>query len=134
MHHGQQDHAEVLLHLRVLEKLVQDDLGFSAALQFDHDAHAIAITLIANIGNVVNDLVVHQLRHALNQPFLADLIGNLGDNDGLAILAESLNRRLGAHRETSAPRLVRFKNPTLTMNDSGRREIWPLHEPQDFRK
>src|SRR5262249_28525075 len=32
MNHREQDHAEVFLHLRVLEELIQDDLRFSAAL------------------------------------------------------------------------------------------------------
>ena len=58
----QQDHAETFLHRSVLEELVEHDLRFAAALEFDHDAHAVAIAFVANVGDVVDDLVVHQLR------------------------------------------------------------------------
>ena len=81
---GQQDHAEALLHLRVLEELVQDDLGFGAALEFDDDAHAVAIALVADVGDVFDDLVVHQFGDALDQAGLVHLVGNLGDDDGFA--------------------------------------------------
>ncbi len=46
--HGQEDHGEALLHLRVLVELVEDDLRFGAALELDDDAHAVAIALVAN--------------------------------------------------------------------------------------
>jgi hypothetical protein len=39
---GEQDHAEGFLHLGMLEKIVQDELGFLAAFQFDDDAHALS--------------------------------------------------------------------------------------------
>jgi hypothetical protein len=41
---------------RVLVELVQDDLWLGAALEFDHDAHAIAIAFVANVGNVFDRL------------------------------------------------------------------------------
>src|SRR5207302_5718188 len=40
--YGQQDHAEAFLHLRMLEQLVEHDLGLGSALQFDNDPHAVA--------------------------------------------------------------------------------------------
>ena len=68
--HRQQDHGEALLHLRVLEELVEDDLGFGAALEFDDDAHAVAIAFVADVGDVFDVFVVDQLRDALDQPSL----------------------------------------------------------------
>ena len=76
VHHRQENHAETFLHLRVLEKLVQDDLRFRAALQLHHNAHAVAARLIAHIGNIVNDLVIHQLRNALHDLGFVHLVGN----------------------------------------------------------
>ena len=55
LHDRQQDHAEAFLHRGVLEELVEHDLRFGAALEFDHDAHAVAIAFIANVGDVVDD-------------------------------------------------------------------------------
>ena len=93
VHHRQQDHAEAFLHLGVLEELVQDDLGLGAALEFDDDAHAVAIAFVANVGNVFNRLVVDQLRDALDQARLVHLVRNFGDDDGLAVFVESFDAR-----------------------------------------
>jgi len=43
----------------VLEKLIEHDLRLTAALQFNDDAHAIAVAFIADITYVVDDLVVY---------------------------------------------------------------------------
>jgi len=43
----------------VLEELVENELGLAVALEFDHDAHAVAVTLVADVRNRVNDLVIH---------------------------------------------------------------------------
>ena len=55
----QKNHAERLLHLRVLEELVQHNLRFSPALEFDDDAHAIAVAFIANVTDVFNGLGIN---------------------------------------------------------------------------
>ena len=54
--HGEEDHAEALLHLGVLEELVEHDLRFGAALELDHNAHAFAVALVADVGDVVDGL------------------------------------------------------------------------------
>ena len=131
--HGQQNHAEAFLHRRVLEELIEHDLRFGSALEFDHDAHAIAIAFIANIRNVVNRLVVHQIGDALNQPRLIHLIRNLGDDDRLLVFGDVFDRRPRAHHKTSAPRPVRLKNSGAPVNNSSRRKIRPLHKFQNFR-
>ena len=48
---GQQNHAEGFLHLGELEKIVEDELGFFAALQLDDDAHAFAGRFVADVGD-----------------------------------------------------------------------------------
>ena len=48
---GEQDHSVGLLHLRHLEKLVEDDFRLFVALHFDDDAHAVAVAFIANVGD-----------------------------------------------------------------------------------
>ena len=54
--HSQQDHAEAFLHLRVLEQLVEHNLRFCAALQFDHNTHTVAVTLVSDVGDVLDVL------------------------------------------------------------------------------
>src|SRR5262249_43244995 len=75
-----------------------------------------------------------QRRDALDQVRFVDLIRNFGDDDGLAIFGEVLDRSLGAHHEASAASAVGFENPGSAVDDSGGREIWALDELQNFRQ
>ena len=47
----QHDDAEADLQLRVLVQIVEHDLGLLAALQLEHDAHAVAVALVADVGD-----------------------------------------------------------------------------------
>ena len=132
--HRQQDHAEAFLHLGVLVELVEHELRLAVALQFDHDAHAVAIAFVADVGDGVDDLVVDQLRDALDQARLVDLVRNFGDDDGFAIFVESFDARLGAHDEAAASGFVGVHDSGSAVNDAGGGEIRALHEFQKFRE
>ncbi|MNS34194.1 hypothetical protein D3C72_663170 [compost metagenome] len=54
----QEDHREVLLHAGVLVQVVQDHLRHGVALQLDDAAHAVAIRLVAQIGDALDLLVL----------------------------------------------------------------------------
>ena len=58
---------EAFLHLRVLVELVENDLRLGSALEFDDDAHAVAVGFVAHVGDVFDVFVVDQLRDALDQ-------------------------------------------------------------------
>src|SRR5260370_8081765 len=103
---GQQDHAEGFLHLGVLEEIVENELGFFAALDFDDDAHSLAVGFVADIADAVELLGLDQLRAALDEPGLVYLIGEFGDDDVFAVLAGIFRGRLGAHCAAAAARLV----------------------------
>ena len=99
---GQQDHAERFLHLRELVEFVEDDLRLFVALDLDDDAHAVAVAFIANVGDAFDFLVLNQLGDVLDQAGFVHLVGKLGDDDVLAILAALLDGGLGAHLEGTA--------------------------------
>ena len=115
--HGQQDHAEAFLHRRVLEELVEHDLRFGSALEFDHNAHAVAIAFVANVGDVVDGLLVDQVGDALDQARLVHLIRNLGNDDRLLFLGDVLDGGAGAHHETSAASAVSLEDSGASVND-----------------
>ena len=127
----QEDHAEALLHRGVLEELIEHDLGLAAALEFDDDAHSVAIALVADVADFVDDLVVHQLGNALDEARLVDLVRNLGDDDGVLVLSEVLDGGLGAHDEAAPPGAVRLVNAAASVDESASREIGALHELHD---
>ena len=55
----QHDDAERRLQLRVLVEVVEDHLGLLAALQLDDDPHAVAVRLVAQIGDALDRLLAH---------------------------------------------------------------------------
>ena len=67
------------------EQLVQHHIGHRIALQFDHDAHAVAVGFVAEVGNAFELLVAHQFRDLLDQAGLVHLIGNFREDDGFAV-------------------------------------------------
>ena len=46
--------AEARLQRGVAIELVQDDVGLGVALQFDDDAHAVAVALVAQLGDALD--------------------------------------------------------------------------------
>src|SRR5438477_1848570 len=130
--HREQDHREALLHLRVLEELVENDLRLGPAFEFDDDAHAVAIGFVANVGDVFDLLIVNQRRDALDQIRLVHLVRNFGDDDGLAVLINVFDGGLGAHHEAAAASAVGFENSRAAVDDSGGGEVGTLNEFQDF--
>ena len=69
------------LQLRVLVEIVEHDLRHLAAAQLDDDAHAVAVGLVAKIGDALDGLLAHELGDLLEQPRLVHLIRDLGDDD-----------------------------------------------------
>jgi len=51
----------------VLEEVVQDTVRVGVALDLDVDTHAVAIRLVAQVGDALELLGAHQLRHLLEQ-------------------------------------------------------------------
>ena len=78
--------------------------GFRAALELDDDAHAVAIALVANVADVVDDLFVDQFGDALDELGLVDLVGDLGDDDRLLFLGQVFDG--GRARMRKRPRPV----------------------------
>ncbi len=76
---------------RVAVELVEHDVGLGVALQFDDDAQALAVALVAQIGDAVDQLLANGLGDALDQLRLVDLVRQLGEDDRLAILADLLD-------------------------------------------
>ena len=108
----QHDHAEVDLHLRVLVQIVQHDFGLLAALQLDHDAHAVAVALVADVADAFDALLVGQRGDVGDQARLVHLVRNLGDDQRFAIAADVFRRDLGAKLQAAAA-------PVVVIDDAG---------------
>jgi hypothetical protein len=101
----QRDHvdAERVLQLGLLVEVVEHDLGHLAALELDHDAHARLVGLVLDVADALQLLLVHQLGHPLEQVLLVHLVGDLVDDDRLALaLVDVLEVALRAHHDPAA--------------------------------
>ena len=117
-------HAEGVLQLGLLVQVVEDDLADLAALQFDDDAHARLVGLVADVGDAFDLLLVDQFGDLLDQRLLVNLIGNLVDDQRLAVApADILEVRPGAHHDTAATGLVAFAHAHHAVDQAGRREV-----------
>ena len=87
----QRDHvgAEARLQRGEAPELVEHHLGDRVALDLDDDPHAVAVGFVAQVGNSFDALFVDQLRDPLDQRRLVDLVGDLADDQRLAVLAHA---------------------------------------------
>ena len=72
------------------------------ALDLDVDAHAVAVGLVAQVGDAVDPLVLDEVGHLLEQRGLVHLVRQLGDDDRGPVAADLLERDLGAHHDAPA--------------------------------
>ena len=87
VHQRQHVDEEGGLHGGVFVEVVEHLARLRFALQLDDDAHALAVGLVAQVADAVDLLVLDQLGDALDQGGLVDLVGQLGDDDLLALRA-----------------------------------------------
>ena len=95
-------HVERELHRGVLEQVVQHLVRVRVALDLDVDPHAVAVGLVAQVGDAVDLLVLDEVGDLLEQRRLVHLVRQLGDDDRHPVAADLLERDLGAHDDAAA--------------------------------
>ncbi len=124
-------HAEAHLQLGEAEQLVQHHLGGGVALQFDDDAHAGAVALVAHLADALDLLGAHQFTDALQQGGLVHLIRDFADDDRFAVAADLLELGARADGDGAAAGLERRADAGSAEDDAAGREIRPrddLHQ------
>ena len=122
-------HAERRLHRRVLVELVEHDLRERVALELDHEAHAVAVGLVAQVGDLGDLLVVDEVGDLLDQPAVAALlhrVGQLGDDERLLALRQRLDVRARLHAHAAAAGLVGVADALPAEDDAAGREVGAL--------
>src|ERR1043165_7781248 len=126
---GERDDAEAALQRGVLVQVVEDDVADLAAFQVDDDAQPVAIRFVANVGNALDRLFAYQLRDALNQLRLVDLIRNRVDDDRRAFaLLRDFDFGLRAHDDHAATGEIGLLNPLLADDVAAGGEVGTRHE------
>ncbi len=122
------DDAEGGLHLRVLVEIVQHNLGVCIALQVDDNPQAVAVGLIADVGDILELLIAHKVGNLFDQAGLVDLIRELRDDDALAVVPSGLDTRLCPDENASPSRRVRFLHAFVAVDNSAGRKIGALND------
>ncbi len=123
------DHPEAVLQLCVLVELVEHDLRVRAALQLDHESHALApARVVVDVRDVLHAARAVQLRDLLRQARLVDLVGQLRDDDPLPAAGPLLDRADRADLDGAAPGLVGVLDPVTAHHDRAGREVRTLDE------
>ncbi len=127
----ERDHvgAEGGLQRREAVELVENDLALGVALELDHDAIALPVRLVAQVGDAVDLLLAHELGDALHHRGLVHLVGDLGDDDGLPLLADGLEGDLAAHHDRAAAALIGAADAGMAKDDSAGGKIRTGHDP-----
>ena len=94
-----------------LEERVQHDLRLLAALQFNHDAHAATIALVAQIADPLDLFLNHELSNLLYQTSFVHLIGQLVDNNRFAVFPKRFKAGPGPQVEDSPPGSIGREDP-----------------------
>ena len=123
IHQRQHDRAESFLHLRVLVQVVEHDSGIHVAFEFDDDAHALAVALVADIADAFKTLVMHQLGDLRDQHGLIDHVRDFRHDDALTAVRHRLDFRFGARDDTAAAGGIRVVNALAAEDDTAGREI-----------
>ena len=128
------DDAERRLHVRQAVQVVLYELREDVLLELDDEPHAVAVALVADLGDAVDALVAHQLRDLGVQARLVDLVRDLGDDDLLAVAAplRLLDLAARAHDDAAASGAVGLLDAGVAVDDAARREVGPRHEAQQL--
>ena len=113
-------------------ELVEHHVRHRVAPQFDHDAVAVAVGFVAQRRDALDLLLAHQFADALDHVRLVHLIGNFGDDDGLALAAHRLELDLAAHDDGAAAEMIGGADALAAENDAAGREIRPRHDGDQF--
>src|SRR5581483_12342172 len=121
--------AERRLERRVLEELVQRDLRDGVALQLDLDAHAAAVGVVREVGDLGQHLVLHEVCDLPDDARLAALlhaVRELGDDDRGLAAAQLLDVGARAHDDAAAAGAVRVADAGAADDVRAGREVGAL--------
>ena len=128
VHHGQHIDAEGRLEGRVLEEGVGNDVRDGALFEIDDHADAVAVGLIAQVGDALDLLLVHERGDALHHDGFVHAVGDLIDDEGLQPLLPLLDPHAPADADAAASGMVGLIKPLAGVDFTLCREVRALDE------
>ena len=109
-------------------ELVEHHVRHRVPAQLDHHPVALAVGFVAQRGDAFDLLLAHQFADALDHLRLVHLVGNLGNDDRLALAAQGLEFDLAAHHDRAAAEMIGGANALAAENDAARGKIRTRHD------
>ena len=130
--HGHHVDAETRLQGRVLEELIDDDVGEHALLQVHDDADALHVRLVAQVRDALDLALVDEQGDLLHQGGLVQGVGDLPDHDGFEVPFSLLDLDAGADAHGAAARVVGLADAGPAVEQGGRGEVRGLDVAHEF--
>ena len=127
VHQCQHIDGERGLQLGLGEQAVQHHLGVGVTLQLDDHTHTVAVGLVPDVGDALDALVLHLVGDGLDEHTLVHLIGQLGDDDAGASVAELLELVPRPDHQPSPARGVGGADAAAAHDDALGGEVRALH-------
>ena len=130
----QAQHVDAERHLQVglVEQGVEDRVELGVALDLDHNAHAVAVALVAQGGDAVDLALAHEVGDRLDELRLVDLVRQLGHDERLAALLIALDRGGGAQRDLAGAGRVGVFDALATDDQSAAGEVGAGHDGHEL--
>ena len=113
-------------------ELVQDDICHRIALELDDHAETVPVGFVAQVGNALDLLLADQIADALDHGRLVNLVRNLRDDDGFAILADGVDPHLAAHHDRAAAEMVARADSLAPEDDAAGRKVRPRNDVDEI--
>ena len=131
----QRNHVDTkgVLQLGLLVQIVQDNFWHFAALELDDQAHTGLVALVLNVADAFNLLFMDQFGHAFLKRLFVDLVGQLINDDGLALaLVDVLKVAFGAHDNLASPGAIAVLYAIDAVNNTGGWKVWRRDDFHQF--
>ncbi len=115
--------GEARLRGRVPPELVEHHVGRRVALELHDDAHALARAFVADVGDALDPLFLGGFGDLLDQPVLADLIGNFGEDDRALVALPLLDDIARADDDRAAAGMIGVARAALAEDHAAAGEI-----------
>ena len=129
----QKDQRERRLERGKLVELVEHHVGIGVSLQLQDQADRIVeIALVADRGDAPDAIVVDEFGDLLLDRVAGLLVGDLGDDDPVAVLAKLLDMRPGPKGDRAAAGEVAANQGFAAHHDAAGREVGAGHDLEQF--
>ena len=124
------DHAECRLQSGVLVEVVQHGEHLRLSLELDHDAHAVAVGFVAQIGDALELALGDELGDLGHQGGLVDRVWQLVDDDAFAAVRRLLERVTRADDDAAVAGRIGRLDAGRAHDDATGRKVGTLDEGQ----